>query len=205
MPKHSGGSAGPAAPRGLDATSGGVIAGDATAAGTATAGATAVDETAELIASLTARHLTIGVAESLTGGLLTAELIRIPGASVVVNGGIVAYNTELKRTLLGVDGGLLAVHGAVHADVAIQMAVGVRTAVAIGGVRANIGVSTTGVAGPDPQDGQTPGTVFIGVSSDNGSLAIPVQLAGDRTTIRAETVTAAIEAVRQLIAPEGLE
>lgn len=200
MPKHSGGSAGPAAPRGLGATSGG-----ATAAGATAANATALDETAELIASLTARHLTIGVAESLTGGLLTAELIRIPGASVVVNGGIVAYNTELKRTLLGVDGGLLAVHGAVHADVAIQMAVGVRTAVAIGGVRANIGVSTTGVAGPDPQDGQAPGTVFIGVSSDNGSLAIPVQLAGDRTTIRAETVTAAIEAVRQLIAPEGLE
>jgi len=166
---------------------------------------TAVDETAELIASLTARHLTIGVAESLTGGLLTAELIRIPGASVVVSGGIVAYNTELKRTLLGVDGGLLAVHGAVHADVAIQMAVGVRTAVAIGGVRANIGVATTGVAGPDAQDGQPPGTVFIGVSSDNGSVAIPVQLVGDRATIRAETVTAAIEAVRQLIAPEGLE
>lgn len=187
MPKHSGGSAGP------------------TAAGVAPTGTTPIDSTAELVATLTARHLTIGVAESLTGGLLTAELIRIPGASVVVNGGIVAYNTELKRTLLGVDGGMLAVHGAVHPDVAIQMAVGVRTAVAIGGVRADFGVSTTGVAGPDQQDGQAVGTVFIGVSSENGSVAIPVQITGDRTTIRAETVRAAIEAVRQLIAPEGME
>jgi nicotinamide-nucleotide amidase len=163
------------------------------------------DATAELIARLTARHLSIGVAESLTGGLLVADLIRIPGASMVVSGGIVAYNTELKRTLLGVDGGILAVHGAVHPDVAIQMAVGVRTAVSIGGVRADIGVATTGVAGPDAQDGQPPGTVFIGVSSENGALAIPLQLTGDRAQIRADTVTAAIEAVRQLIAPEDLE
>jgi len=166
---------------------------------------TVLDPTAELIATLTARHLTIGVAESLTGGLLTAELIRIPGASVVVSGGIVAYNTELKRTLLGVDGGMLAVHGAVHADVAIQMAVGVRTAVAIGGVRADVGVSTTGVAGPDPQDGQAPGTVFIGVSLEGGAFAIPMQLTGDRATIRAETVSAAVEAVRQLIAQNDSE
>jgi nicotinamide-nucleotide amidase len=147
----------------------------------------------------------IGVAESLTGGLLTAELIRIPGASVAVSGGIVAYNTELKRTLLGVDGGLLAVHGAVHPGVAIQLAGGVRTAVAIGGVRADIGVSTTGVAGPDGQDGQPPGTVFVGVSTENGAVAIPLQLTGDRAKIRAETVASAIEAVRQLIAPESTE
>ena len=159
-----------------------------------------LDATAELIAELTARRLTIGIAESLTGGLLAAELIRIPGASAVVNGGIVAYNTELKRTLLDVDSGILNVHGAVHPDVAKQMAVGARTALAVAGVRADLGVSTTGVAGPGTQDGQLPGTVFIGLSLGTGSWAIPLQLSGDRAAIRAETVRRSVDAVRALIA-----
>jgi len=163
------------------------------------------DATAELIAELTTRRLTIGVAESLTGGLLTAELIRIPGASAVVNGGIVAYNTELKRTLLDVDGGVLNVHGAVHPDVAKQMAVGARNRLAVGGVRAQVGVSTTGVAGPGTQDGQLPGTVFIGLSLGTGSWAVPLQLNGDRSSIRTQTVQLAVEAVRELIAREDSE
>lgn len=167
--------------------------------------APAPDPTAELIAELTARHLTIGVAESLTGGLLTAELIRIPGASVVVNGGVVAYNTDLKRTLLGVDVAILNVHGAVHPDVAIQMAVGVRTAAAVGGVRADVGVSTTGAAGPDPQDGREPGTVFIGVSVGTYAWSIPLQLVGDRASVRAQTVVRAVEAVREILARDALE
>jgi nicotinamide-nucleotide amidase len=176
----------------------------ASASASASAGA-APDPAADLVAELAARHLTIGVAESLTGGLLAAELIRIPGASVVVNGGVVAYNTELKRTLLHVDGSILNVHGAVHPDVAIQMAVGVRTAVAVGGVRADVGVSTTGAAGPDAQDGQEPGTVFIGVSTSSRAWAIPLHLHGDRASIRAQTVERAVEAVRDLLAEEAAE
>lgn len=164
-----------------------------------------LDATAELIAELTARRLTIGIAESLTGGLLAAELIRIPGASAVVNGGIVAYNTELKRTLLDVDGSVLNVHGAVHPDVAKQMAVGARNRLAVGGVRAQVGVSTTGVAGPGTQDGQLPGTVFIGLSLGTGSWAVPLQLTGDRSSIRAQTVQRAVEAVRELIARDDSE
>ncbi|MGO4692259.1 CinA family protein [Glaciibacter sp. 2TAF33] len=166
---------------------------------------TAPDATADLVAELTARHLTIGVAESLTGGLLTAELVRIPGASAVVTGGIVAYDTELKRTLLGVDGSILNVHGAVHPDVAIQMAVGVRTAVAVGGVRAAVGVATTGAAGPDPQDGQEPGTVFIGLSMGSGAWVIALRLHGDRASIREQTVARAVEAVRDLLARDAPE
>jgi len=164
-----------------------------------------VDATAELIAELTARRLTIGVAESLTGGLLAAELIRIPGASAVVNGAIVAYNTELKLSLLDVDGGILNVHGAVHPDVAKQMAVGARNRLAVGGVRAQVGVSTTGVAGPGTQDGQLPGTVFIGLSLGSGSWAVPLHLTGDRSSIRVQTVQLAVEAVRELLAREDLE
>jgi nicotinamide-nucleotide amidase len=163
------------------------------------------DATAELVAELTARRLTIAVAESLTGGLLVAELIRIPGASAVVHGGVVAYNTEIKHTLLGVDSGILNVHGPVHPDVAKQMAIGVRSCLAVGGNRAQVGVATTGVAGPDAQGGQLPGTVFIGLSIGTGSWAIPLALAGDRTTIRSETVREAVRAVRELIARDGAE
>lgn len=163
------------------------------------------DATASLISELAASRYSIAVAESLTGGLLVAELVRVPGASVVVNGGVVAYNTELKKTLLGVDSSVLNVHGPVHPDVAKLMAIGVRTALAVNGERASIGVSTTGVAGPGPQGGHEAGTVFIGLSKGSGSWAIPLRLVGDRDAIRAQTVTKAIEAVRELIARDGAE
>jgi nicotinamide-nucleotide amidase len=158
------------------------------------------DATEALIQELTARNLTIAVAESLTGGLLVAELIRIPGASEVVNGAVVSYNTELKRTLLGVDSSILNVHGPVHPDVAKQMAIGVRSHLAVGGRRAEVGVATTGVAGPFPQDGLRPGTVFIGLAKGTGSWAIPLHLTGDRDAVRTETVRRAVDAVRDLIA-----
>jgi len=169
------------------------------------AGSAVDDPAAALVAELTAAHYSIAVAESLTGGLLVAELIRVPGASAVVTGGIVAYNTELKHTLLGVDSSVLNVHGPVHADVAKQMAIGVRTALAVNGERAAIGVSTTGVAGPGPQGGHEAGTVFIGLSKGTGSWALPLQLTGDRAGIRAETVARAIESVRELIARDASE
>lgn len=163
------------------------------------------DATEALINELATANLTIAVAESLTGGLLAAELIRIPGASQVVNGALVSYNTELKRTLLGVDSSILNVHGPVHPDVAKQMAIGVRSHLAVGGRRAAIGVSTTGVAGPFPQDGLEPGTVFIGLAKGTASWAIPLHLTGDRDSVRAETVRRAVDAVRDLIARNDSE
>jgi nicotinamide-nucleotide amidase len=132
------------------------------------------------------------VAESLTGGLLVAELIRIPGASAVVNGGVVAYATPVKRSLLGVEPGLLAREGAVHPEVARQMALGARTALAIDGRPADIGVATTGVAGPDPQDGRSPGTVFLAVAVGDRASATELALAGDRSEIRGAAVRAAV-------------
>ncbi|MFB9957236.1 CinA family protein [Agromyces bracchium] len=154
------------------------------------------DPAAELIAELTRRGLRIAVAESLTGGLVTAELTRIPGASVVVNGGIVAYDTSVKRSLLGVPADLLAAVGAVHPEVARRMADGVRSALAVDDRPADLGLATTGVAGPDPQDGKAVGTVYIGVATADGADAIALQLAGagGRDAIRAATVRAAIDA-----------
>ena len=150
---------------------------------------------AEIIATLTAKHFTIAVAESLTGGLLVAELISIPGASAVVSGGVVAYNTELKHTLLGVDAEVLAAHGAVHPDVAAQMAAGVRDALAVAGEPAHIGISTTGVAGPDPQDGQPVGTVYLGFAIGSAVTTKHLQLEGSRAAIRQAVV---YESLREL-------
>lgn len=158
---------------------------------------TAPDETARLIAELATRGLTLAVAESLTGGGLTAEFTRPAGASAVVLGGVVVYATELKHSLVGVDAALLAEHGPVHPDVAAQLADGVRRAAAVGGRPADIGVSTTGVAGPDPQGGQPPGTVFVGVSTSATTRVIALNLSGSRAEIRAEAVRRAVAAVAE--------
>ncbi|MBG6239841.1 nicotinamide-nucleotide amidase [Mycetocola sp. CAN_C7] len=157
------------------------------------AGGRRADRTAALIRHLTARGLTIGVAESLTGGLLAAELIRPAGASAVVTGGVVAYSTAIKRSVLGVDADLLTEHGAVHPLVAEQMASGVRKVLTVDGRPTDIGVATTGVAGPDPQDGRQPGTVYLGISTASGSRSIGLTLSGDRDMIRRDAVAAAID------------
>jgi nicotinamide-nucleotide amidase len=150
------------------------------------------DAVTALIAELTRRHLTVGVAESLTGGLLVAELIRPAGASAVVLGGIVAYSTELKHSLLGVDAEHLAARGPVDPEVAVQMAVGVRDALKVDGTPANIGVSTTGVAGPGPQDGHPAGTVFIGLAYGSARRSFALQFSGTRNEIRQSVVSAAV-------------
>ena len=153
------------------------------------------DVAERLIELLTARGLRIAVAESLTGGLVAAALTSVPGASVVVSGGIVAYDTEVKHSLLGVDARLLAREGAVHAEVARQMARGVREALAVDDRPADIGIATTGVAGPDWQDGKAPGTVYLGIADDRGADAIALELGGDRAAIRSATVQALFDAV----------
>ncbi|AYG04537.1 CinA family protein [Gryllotalpicola protaetiae] len=159
-----------------------------------------VDQTAGLIATLTLRGLTVAVAESLTGGQLTAELTRPAGASAVVNGGVVVYATELKHSVVGVDETLIGEHGPVHPDVARQLAERVRAVLAVDGKAADIGISTTGVAGPDPQGGQPVGTVFVGVAVGPDTWVEALQLAGDRAGIRARTVTAAVAALAARLA-----
>jgi nicotinamide-nucleotide amidase len=154
------------------------------------------DLSRELITLLTARGLTVAVAESLTGGLVVAELVRTPGASAVVTGGVVAYNTAIKHTLLGVDASLLAEKGAVDPDVARQMATGVRVALAVDGRPADIGIATTGVAGPQPQDGKPVGLVYIGIAVGEDVRVIPIQLSGDRDAIRIAVVSESLRQVK---------
>jgi PncC family amidohydrolase len=140
-----------------------------------------------VVARLAEAGQTLAVAESLTGGLLAARVVDVPGASVAFRGGVVAYATDLKASLLGVDPDLLDRHGAVHAQVAAQMASGVRDRLG-----ATWGLATTGVAGPEPQDGKAPGTVFLGLAGPDGVRTVALALAGGRAQVRGAAVDAAL-------------
>ncbi|MFI6863584.1 CinA family protein [Streptomyces sp. NPDC050421] len=144
---------------------------------------------AEVLRLLVGRGETLAVAESLTGGLVAAELTSVPGASQAFRGSVTAYATPLKSELLGVDAELLAAHGAVDAEVAHQMAAGVRRALG-----ADWGAATTGVAGPEPQDGRPVGTVFVAVCGpcDAGKVTA-LRLNGGRADIRRESVRSVLE------------
>ncbi|MFC5752494.1 CinA family nicotinamide mononucleotide deamidase-related protein [Actinomadura rugatobispora] len=150
---------------------------------------------------LAERSATVATAESLTGGLIGAELTRMPGSSATYAGGMVTYSTALKNELLGVPADLLEAHGAVHPDVAAAMAAGVRERLG-----ATYGVAVTGVAGPEPQDGQAVGTIFVGVASPGGEPrvirpSLPVPGAGPeiREVLRRMTVVHALEQLRRVI------
>ncbi len=149
-------------------------------------------QAAAVIAALMRDGRTLAVAESLTGGALSAELVSVPGASAVLRGAIVAYDTALKSSLLGVPAELLAESGPVDARVAALMAEGVRVAAAVGGHPADVGIATTGVAGPDAQGDAPVGLVYIAVADQAGTAVHELSLSGDRASIRAHTVDAAL-------------
>jgi nicotinamide-nucleotide amidase len=147
------------------------------------AGQAARELATEIIRLLTRTSQTVAAAESLTGGLVAAALTDVPGASDAFRGGVVAYATELKAEVLGVDVTMLKRHGPVYAPVASAMAEGVRQRLG-----ATIGVATTGVAGPGPQDGHPAGTVHIAVSLAGDTVVRTMALAGDRDEVRRLTV-----------------
>jgi nicotinamide-nucleotide amidase len=146
------------------------------------------DPAAEVVSRLTARGERLAVAESLTGGALCSAIVGVPGASVVLRGGVVAYSSDLKATLLGVDRALLARHGAVHPDVAVQLALG-----AADRLGAEHALATTGVAGPDPQDGAPVGRVYVAHAGPARVEVIRLDCTGDRAAIRARTVAEALD------------
>ncbi|GLZ04382.1 CinA-like protein [Actinomadura sp. NBRC 104412] len=150
---------------------------------------------------LAERSATVATAESLTGGLIGAELTRMPGSSATYAGGMVAYATALKKELLGVPARLLDEHGAVHPDVAAAMATGARERLG-----ATYGIAVTGVAGPEAQDGREVGTIFVGVATPTGDprvirplLPVPGVGAEIRGVIRRMTVVHALEQLRRVI------
>ncbi|WP_212834894.1 nicotinamide-nucleotide amidohydrolase family protein [Catellatospora sp. TT07R-123] len=142
-----------------------------------------------LVARLVARGETVAAAESLTGGLLTATLVTVPGVSRVLRGGLVVYATDLKHTLAGVDADLLAERGPVDPDVAVALARGARERCG-----ADWGLSTTGVAGPGPQDGVPAGTVYVGLAGPDGRTDVKkLSVPADRATVRATSVDVALD------------
>jgi nicotinamide-nucleotide amidase len=142
----------------------------------------------DAVGLLIGRGETIASAESLTGGLLAAALTSVPGASAAFRGGIVAYATDLKSAVLGVPDDLLERHGAVHPAVAEAMAEGARARLGT-----SVGISTTGVAGPDPAEGKPVGMVFIAVAGPGGTASRELALTGDRQAIRTATVESALD------------
>jgi nicotinamide-nucleotide amidase len=144
---------------------------------------------------LLARGETVATAESLTAGLVGAALTATAGSSATYRGGLIVYATDLKATLAGVSLELLADRGAVDPEVAAQLASGVRARLA-----ATWGLSLTGVAGPDPQDGQPVGTLYVGLAGPTGAPIVTSRvLSGDRATIRAAAVAAALQVLHDAV------
>jgi nicotinamide-nucleotide amidase len=148
------------------------------------------DVPARLHRALLARGETVAAAESLTAGLFCATLATVPGASATLRGGAVVYATDLKATLVGVPGDLLAAHGPVSPETAAALADGVRVR-----CTATWGIGLTGVAGPDPVDGHRPGRVYLGLSDGDRTDVIPLDLLGDRQAVRTGAVEAAMAAL----------
>jgi nicotinamide-nucleotide amidase len=142
---------------------------------------------AEVVATLVRRGETLATAESLTGGQLAATVVNVPGASKVLRGGLVVYAVDLKTSLAGVPAELLAERGPVDPDVAVALARGARQRCG-----ATWGLSTTGVAGPEPHGGQPAGTVFVGLSGPTGERVEGLALPGDRAAVRSGTVGRAL-------------
>ena len=149
------------------------------------------DQPADLAAAvldlLRERAETVATAESLTGGLVCATLVDAPGASAIVRGAVVAYTADVKSQILGVDDAQIASNGTIDAEVARQMATGIRLRLG-----ATWGVATTGNAGPESSEGKPVGTVFIAVAGPRTSAVRELSLSGDRTAIRRSTTAAAL-------------
>ena len=143
---------------------------------------------AEVVALASARLAPVATAESHTGGGVAAALTAVAGASSVIRGGVVAYASDLKVSLLGVPQAVVDEYGVVSAECAKAMAVGVRERLG-----ASYGVATTGVAGPGEQEGKPVGRVFVAVAGPGPAEVVELALSGDRDQIRTATVTYALE------------
>jgi competence/damage-inducible protein CinA-like protein len=141
------------------------------------------------------RGLTLGTAESCTGGMVAARLTSVPGSSAVFRGSVIAYADDVKEQGLGVPGHLIATRGAVSAEVAAAMAEGVRERLGV-----DVGVAVTGVAGPGGGTETKPvGLVFAHALGPEGERAVRTELPGDRDMIRGRATAASLHLVRRLL------
>jgi len=154
----------------------------------------------EALDALVASGASLAVAESLTGGRLAAAVTGVPGASRAFLGGVVSYATEVKVDVLGVPAAVVDEHGVVSAACAAAMAAGVRRLLG-----ASYALATTGVAGPDRQEGHPPGTVFVALAGPDGlSEVVGLALSGDRARIQADTVATALDLLtRRLVGKQS--
>ena len=144
------------------------------------------------------RGLTVATAESLTAGMVAAVLADTPGASGMLQGGVVSYQNSVKADVLGVPAELLDAVGSVDGDVAKAMAEGARRVCG-----ADIAVSTTGVAGPEPHGGKSVGTVFVGVATAEGTTSFGYVFEGNRADIRGQACAAALERLLEALSSEA--
>ncbi|MFR9755146.1 CinA family protein [Streptomyces sp. TR06-5] len=154
-----------------------------------------------VLQELARRGETLAVAESLTGGLVAGALTGVPGASRTFRGGVTAYATDVKRDVLGVEGPLLDRCGAVDVEVARGMAQGVRRLLC-----ADWGLATTGVAGPEGQDGKPVGLVYVALAGpqpsdadEEPSRGRELHLPGEREDVRAAAALSALELLRSAL------
>jgi nicotinamide-nucleotide amidase len=152
----------------------------------------------QAVAAAIARGVTVATAESLTAGMVSAVLADTPGASAMLQGGVVSYQNQVKAGVLGVPQDLLDAVGAVDGKVAEAMADGARRICG-----ADVGVSTTGVAGPEPHGGKAVGSVFIGIATADGAEAYGYSFAGTRAEIRALACAAALERLLEALPAES--
>ena len=144
-------------------------------------------------AQLELRALTLGLAESLTGGLVASRLVNVAGSSAWFRGSIVSYASEVKYEVLGVPEGPV-----VSASAARAMAEGARQVLG-----ADVGLALTGVAGPDEQEGHPPGTVFVGLAlPGRGAESTEAHLPGDRERVRQYAAISALDLLRRRLAAE---
>lgn len=153
------------------------------------------DACAELVGLATGRGVTLGTAESCTGGLVCGCLTAVPGSSAAVRGGVVSYAVPVKRAVLGVSPEVLddPALGAVSAECAEQMAAGARRVLGC-----DVAVSVTGIAGPGGEEpGKPVGTVWMGLATPRGCRAHACLFDGDRAAVRHAAVRRAVELLRE--------
>ena len=150
----------------------------------------------QVVRQFTEKGMTLGTAESLTAGLIAATVADVSGASAVLMGGVVSYDPRVKHEVLGVSQEVIDTVGVVSEACALQMADGARKL-----LKVDVALSATGVAGPTGGTAENPvGTVWLGLSTAEGTIARRFQFDGDRQSVRRQTVETALRLALDVLA-----